>query len=161
MSVETIVNDLRVSALSTDLGGEELQAFARIVDERRLSDGEVLVGEGTRDDRLYIVSEGRLAVTRRAEIGGGNTIAILGPGDLAGELAFIDGSERHSSLVAIGPTRVLGVSKGTLEAEVDRNPRLVWHVLCAIIRRAHEVQRRLSLQALELSNYVFKQHGRY
>jgi len=25
----------------------------------------------------------------------------------------------------------------------------------------HAIQRRLSLQAVELSNYVYKQHGRY
>jgi hypothetical protein len=30
-----------------------------------------------------------------------------------------------------------------------------------IIRVVHETQRRLSAQAVELSNYVYKQHGRY
>jgi hypothetical protein len=31
----------------------------------------------------------------------------------------------------------------------------------AIIRTVHLIQRRLSMQALELQNYVYKQHGRY
>jgi hypothetical protein len=31
----------------------------------------------------------------------------------------------------------------------------------AIIRIAHNVQRRLSIQSVELSNYIYKQHGRY
>ena len=31
----------------------------------------------------------------------------------------------------------------------------------SIIRTVHLVQRRLSMQATELSNYIFKQHGRY
>ena len=158
---DRIVADLRASAFASDLSPAELEALAPIVTSRTLTDGEVLVAEGSRDDHLYVIAEGRLAVVRQAEIGGRNTIAVLTAGELAGELAFIDGSERHSSLVAVGSTRVLGLSRDALEGEVERSPRLVWHVLCAIIRRAHQVQRRLSLQALELSNYVFKQHGRY
>jgi hypothetical protein len=31
----------------------------------------------------------------------------------------------------------------------------------AIVRRVHELQHRLAAQSAELSNYVFKQHGRY
>jgi len=161
MSTERIVNDLRASAFASDLRDDELAALAAIMDEASLVDGEVLVAEGSRDDRLYVVAEGKLVVSRRAEIGERNTIAVLAPGDLVGELAFIDGSERHSSVIAVGNARVLATSRAKLEAELDRSPRLVWHVLCAIIRRAHQTHRRLSLQALELSNYVFKQHGRY
>jgi CRP-like cAMP-binding protein len=161
MSLDRVLADLRGSAFASDLSDDELRALAGIVTVRALSDGEQLLAEGSRDEHLYVVVEGKLAVMRQAEIGGHNTIALLSPGELAGELAFIDGSERHSSLVAVGPTRVLALSRPRLEAELDARPRLVWHVLCAIIRRAHQTQRRLSLQALELSNYVFKQHGRY
>jgi CRP-like cAMP-binding protein len=161
MTDDRTLADLRTSAFASDLAEDELRALAGIVERRSLVDGETLVVEGRADDRLHVVAEGKLAVVRQAEIGGRTTVAMLGPGDLAGELAFIDGSERHSSLVAVGAASVLSLSRATLERELDERPRLVWHVLCAIIRRAHQTHRRLSLQALELSNYVFKQHGRY
>ena len=31
----------------------------------------------------------------------------------------------------------------------------------AIVRVAHQIQRRLSMQQTELSNYIYKQHGKY
>ena len=31
----------------------------------------------------------------------------------------------------------------------------------SIIRGVHQIQRRLSMQQAELSNYIYKQHGRY
>ena len=48
-----------------------------------------------------------------------------------------------------------------LESLIDAQPRIVYEVMCAIVRAAHRVQARLSVQAVELMNYVFKQHGRY
>jgi CRP-like cAMP-binding protein len=143
------------------MSDDDRTRLASLMSARELADGDVLVREGAPDEHLYVVVQGRLAVKRPAELGETTTVTVLTAGDLAGELGFIDGTPRHSSLVASGPTRVLGLTRGTLEREVDAHPRLVWQVLCAILRRVHETQRRLSLQALELSNYVFKQHGRY
>jgi CRP/FNR family cyclic AMP-dependent transcriptional regulator len=37
----------------------------------------------------------------------------------------------------------------------------VYRVMRAIIRVVHQIQRRLSMQQAELSNYIYKQHGRY
>ena len=48
-----------------------------------------------------------------------------------------------------------------LESLLATHPAVVYHVMRGIIRVVHETQRRLSDQAVELSNYVYKQHGRY
>ena len=37
----------------------------------------------------------------------------------------------------------------------------VYHVMRAIIRTVHEIQRRISMHSVELANYIYKQHGRY
>jgi hypothetical protein len=31
----------------------------------------------------------------------------------------------------------------------------------AIVRTVHEIQRRISMQTVELTNYIYKQHGKY
>jgi len=56
---------------------------------------------------------------------------------------------------------VLVLTKRALESMIDAQPRIVYEIMCAIVRAAHRVQARLSVQAVELMNYVFKQHGRY
>jgi hypothetical protein len=56
---------------------------------------------------------------------------------------------------------VLGLARQRLESLLATHPAVVYHVMRGIIRIVHETQRRLSDQAVELSNYVYKQHGRY
>jgi len=89
------------------------------------------------------------------------TVATLAPGDLAGEMGFVDGTSYQSSLVALGSARVLAVDRERLESLLATHPAIVYHVMRAIIRTVHATQRRLSHQAVELSNYIYKQHGRY
>jgi hypothetical protein len=56
---------------------------------------------------------------------------------------------------------VLLLERVGLETLVDRAPRLLYRVMCAIVHSAHQAQTRLAVQASELTNYIVKQHGRY
>ena len=53
------------------------------------------------------------------------------------------------------------VRSDDLEGLLDSNPHLVYRVMRAIVRVVHELQRRLSMQTAELTNYLYKTHGRY
>ena len=75
--------------------------------------------------------------------------------------SFLDGATRFASLMAMSEARVLGLSRGDLEAMLDRDPHLVYRVMRAIVRIVHDIQRRLSMQTVELTNYLYKTHGRY
>lgn len=161
MNDETKLEALRASRLATDLDEAECRVLAEVISVRDLADGEVLVREGTADNHLYVVAKGALSVVRNAGTDNQVAIATLGAGDLAGELGFIDGTERHASLVGIGGARVLGLERERLESLLKAHPVIVYHVMRAIIRTVHLIQRRLSLQAVELTNYIHKQHGRY
>jgi CRP-like cAMP-binding protein len=155
------VASLRASRLASDLDEEEFAVLASRVTVRDLADGEVLVREGESDDHLYVVAEGLVGVVKYIESDTRLTVATLAAGDLAGEMSFVDGTAYRSSLVAIGRARVLGLSREGLESLIPTHPAIVYHVMRAVIRTAHATQRRLSHQAVELSNYIYKQHGRY
>ena len=157
----TRVAALRASKLAADLREDEFAVLADQVTVRELSDGEVLVREGTADNHLYVVAAGVVGVVKYMESDTRLTVATLSPGDLAGEMGFVDGTSYHSSLVALGSARVLGLERERLESLIATHPAVVYHVMRAIIRTVHATQRRLSHQAVELSNYIYKQHGRY
>ena len=160
MTDDTRLQALRASRLAVDLSNDECRILSGLVGMHELADGEILARQGTSDTRLHIVAGGTLAIVR--ETGDERVIVTtLTAGELAGELGFVDGIERHSSLVAQGPTRVLCLERDQLESLLKTHPVIVYHVMRAIIRTVHQIQRRLSLQAAELSNYVYKQHGRY
>jgi CRP/FNR family transcriptional regulator, cyclic AMP receptor protein len=161
MTDQTIVEALRGSRLAAELSDEQLRTLASNLAFRDLQPGEVLVQEGTSDNHLYVVVEGALGVTKNAGTAGGVMLFSLSAGDLVGELSFIDGTLHYASLVAIGPTRVFGLEREKLEALLPAHPEIVYRVMRAIIRTVHEIQRRISMQSVELANYIYKQHGRY
>jgi len=161
MTDQTLVDAVRRSQLATELSELQTHALADNLAFRDLQPDEILVGEGTSDNHLYVIVSGALGVVRNAGSAEQVTLFTLGAGDLVGELSFIDGTKHYASLVATGPTRVIGLERERLEALLPVQPEIVYRVMRAIIRTVHQIQRRLSMQSVELANYIYKQHGRY
>jgi CRP-like cAMP-binding protein len=161
MTQAAILEGLSASKLATEMSPEQRAALAAVMTLRDLSHGEVLVREGDSDDHLYVVASGGIAVVKSEGTGNEVTLNVLRSGDVVGELSFLDGATRYASLVAENGTRVLGLSRGDLEGLLDSNPHLVYRVMRAIVRVVHDLQRRLSMQTAELTNYLYKTHGRY
>jgi len=161
MSDPAVVSALKGSRLATELSPDQLVTLSDHVAFRDLRAGEVLVPEGTSDNHLYVIVSGNLAVVRSAGTAEPVTLFTQGPGDFVGELSFIDATPHYASLVAAGPTRVFGLEREKLEGLLASHPDIVYRVMRAIIRTVHELQRRLSMHSVELTNYIYKQHGRY
>ena len=161
MTDAAIVEGLGKSRIATELTPAQCQTLAATMLARKLAQGEVLVREGDSDDHLYVVVAGSLGVVKAVGTDNEVTINVIRPGDVAGELSFLDGATRFASLVAMGDTQVLSLSRGDLEALLDRDPHLVYRIMRAIVRVVHDIQRRLSMQTAELTNYLYKTHGRY
>jgi CRP-like cAMP-binding protein len=161
MTDPSLVGALHRSRLGTELSEEEASALADNLAFRDLKSGEVLVPEGTSDNHLYVIVNGALGVVRRHGTPDAITLLTLTAGDLVGELSFIDETPHYASLVSIGPTRVFGLEREKLEALLLTRPVLVYRVMRAIVRTVHEIQRRISMQSAELTNYIYKMHGKY
>ena len=147
--------------LATGLAQQQVDLLAGLMRDESFGAGELLAREGTVDDRLVVVVSGTLDVVRHAATPGETVLATLRSGDLAHELGFLDGTPRYASLVASSPARVLMLERARLESLIEADPRVLYAVMRAIVRTTHQLQTRLSMQASELTNYVFKQHGRY
>lgn len=161
MTDPTKVDALRSTRLAAELSADEIRVLAELVTLRDLRQGEVLAREGTVDNHLYSILSGTLGVIKSHGTPAEVTINTLAVGDFVGELGFMDGSEAYASKVALGATRVLGIEREKLESLIDAHPWIVYRVMRAIIRVVHQIQRRLSMQQAELSNYIYKQHGKY
>lgn len=161
MTEAAVLEGLSKSKLAIELNEEECRVLAASMTLRDLKHGEVLVREGSADDHLYVVVSGVLGVVKGSGMEEEVTLNAIRPGDVVGELSFLDGATRYASLVALSDTRVLGLSRPDLEALLESSPKVVYHVMRAIVRVVHEIQRRLSMQTAELTNYLYKTHGRY
>jgi len=161
MTDQTLVDALHRSRLGAELSAEQARTLADHLAFRDLKPDETLVKEGTSDNHLYVIIDGVLGVVKNAGTPEALTLFALSAGDLVGELGFIDQTPHYASLVAMGPTRVFGLEREKLEALLPQHPEIVYRVMRAIIRTVHQIQRRLSMQSTELTNYIYKQHGKY
>jgi len=161
MTDQTKVDALRSTRLAAELSADELQSLAGLATLLELKQGEVLAHEGAVDNHLYAILSGTLGVVKSPGTPAEVMINTLSAGDFMNEMGFMDGSEAYASKVALGATRVLALEREKLESLIDANPWIVYRVMRAIIRGVHEIQRRLSMQQAELSNYIYKQHGKY
>ncbi len=161
MTAPTAYDALRASRLAAELTDPQCRVLAEVITLRDLADGEVLVHEDVSDTHLYVLIAGTLAVARIAGSADELTLFTLKAGDLIGELSFLDDTVHYASVISRGASRVFGLERAQLESLLGREPLIVYRVMRAIVRTVHKVQRRLSAQAAELSNYIYKQHGRY
>lgn len=159
------MNDLSHLVMNSSLGSElttdEATILARTMASRELGDGDFLITEGDNDDALHVLLEGKLEVVKRTGAGEEASLGVLRGGDLAGELSFVDGHAHTVALRALCATTVLSLTREDFEALVDGNPQLVYKVMRSVARSAHKIMHRMNAEFIELSNYIFKQHGRY
>jgi CRP-like cAMP-binding protein len=153
---------VRASKLATELDDAQARVLAGVTQLRDLADDEVLIGEGQSDDRLYVIVSGAIAVSKRDQPNGEwLNLNVLTRGDLVGELAFMDARPHYATLRALGQTRVLVLERAALEGLLETHPRVVYNVMRAIFRVVHGIMHRLGAQQSELTNYIYKQHGKY
>ena len=161
MTDQALVEALQHSRLGAELTVEQAKTLAESLRFRDLALDEVLVEQGTSDNHLYVIVRGALGVVRNASTPERVTLLTLTTGDLVGELSFIDETPHYASLVATTPTRVFGLERERLESLLHTHPDIVYRVMRAIVRTVHEIQRRISMHSAELTNYIYKQHGKY
>ena len=143
------------SPLGVELENGEMEFLGGLMQERHLSDGDFLIEDGSGDDSLHVILAGKVEVVKRS------SLAVLREGELAGELSFIDGTPHTVGLRALCDTHILSLDRETFEGIIDSHPQLVYKVMRAVARSAHRIVHRMNTEFMELSNYIFKQHGRY
>lgn len=149
------------SVLGPELSEESAGKLADLMQTRSVADGDFLITEGVADHSLHVLLSGKLEVVKQTGAGETASLGILRDGDLVGELSFVDGEPHSVGLRALTDCQVLSLERSAFETIVESDPKLVYTVMRAVARSAHRTMRRMNAEFIELSNYIFKQHGRY
>ncbi len=119
---------LRRIPLFAGLDDAELARLAAVADTVELEAGDVLIREGDAGDALFVVLDGELAVTKRS----GKVdvpLAVVGPGEVQGELAVLEGRPRTATVRAVGPATLLRLRRDALLDVLGRQPELALSLL--------------------------------
>lgn len=137
-TVRALAHRLRDLPVFEGLSRRELAKIERASSERTLRSGEVLVREGAPANAMFVLLSGSVEVLRRDKRGTDYVVAEIGPGELIGEIAPIEGRPRSATVRALVPCKVLVLPEPLLRTQ----PNLLINVARAMSSRlrAHSDQ---------------------
>lgn len=104
-------------------------------------DAAVLMAEGDFADGMFAIVDGKVEVTFHDRRGGEHKVAVLGPGEIVGEMALLTGMRRNATAVARGELAALEITKVTFEEMFARAPDLIDRFSEVLARRQAELTR--------------------
>jgi CRP/FNR family cyclic AMP-dependent transcriptional regulator len=133
--VEDAERVLRRAPLFEGLDEDNARVLRRQMTEVHLNRGEHLFLEGQDGDRMYVVLDGKLKLTRAAADGRENLLSVLGPGEMFGELSLFDPRPRTSSASAVTDATLAALTHEALRPWLYERPEVSMHMLQALARR--------------------------
>lgn len=109
-----------------DFSPTEIEKIAAICRPVSFREGEVMVEEGARGRDLFLIQRGRVSITLskspgRYDLG---TITKCEPGQVVGELSFIDGARRSTWVIALDAVEALQITWADFSRLVEEDLRI-------------------------------------
>jgi CRP/FNR family transcriptional regulator len=157
--------------LFSALDRESAAALRTSISEVQLSKGQTLFAENETGDRLYVVLEGKIKLSRTAPDGRENLLSVLGPSEMFGELSLFDPRPRTASATALTDVRLAGLGHDDLRPWLTGRPEVALHLLRALAQRLRrtndvladlvftDVPGRVAKQLLQLAQRFGTQEG--
>jgi CRP/FNR family cyclic AMP-dependent transcriptional regulator len=126
---EINVKCLEVIPLFTGLKREALEPLCAGAHRVTLSAGEILFQQGDPGETMYLIEEGRVTVYTHGADNQEIVLDILGPDQVIGELALLDGKPRSATVRALTDCQLLALDRGPFMAHLRQNPETAIHLL--------------------------------
>ena len=135
---------VRRAPLFKALDDEAASALQSEMSRSHMERGDVLFHEGDRGDTLYVIAEGKIKLGRTSPDGRENLVAILGPGEMFGELSLFDPGPRTMTATAVAETQLLGLGNDSLTGPASGRPEVSKALLAALAQRLRRTNAHLA-----------------
>jgi signal transduction histidine kinase len=132
--------------LFSSLSPEDLQRLASVARRVLVPADTLVIEEGGTGDGLHIVLRGELLVSRRDE-GRDHVLAVLGPGELVGEMSLVDDSPRSASVRAREETELIVVDPLEFRRLIASSSTAALIIMRTIMGRLRSTEASLRQQA--------------
>ena len=120
---------------------KDLSRIGRAVVERKYKKGETIVKEGEQAVAFFIITKGKMDVTRGAGAKK-QKLNVLGPGSVFGDQALLDGGPRAATVTALDDAECLVLSRWDFVAELRTNPHMAVAMLPILSKRLRQANER-------------------
>ncbi len=125
-----------------NLSDGEIQFVESLCHEERYAPGDILFVEGTRADRFFIVTSGKVEVWKNFYDAKADLLAVHGPGHFFGEMALVDELPRSATVVAREETSLVSIYREDFRTLVQEHPPIALSVMTSIsflVRSSNEL----------------------
>jgi CRP/FNR family transcriptional regulator, cyclic AMP receptor protein len=126
---------LRSSPIFRGVAEELLTEVAALCRNRIYRRGDAVFKEGTAGTKLYGVISGRLLITTASEKGLELHLNVIEPGEIVGEIAFLDGGPRTATGRAAETSTCFEMDRAAFFKLLERSPELSTHLLQLVCKR--------------------------
>ncbi len=131
---------------------EELRALGS---ERRYGAGVAIFHHGDEPGSVLLLIEGRVKVALLGPQGREAILGFVGPGELVGDVAALDGGPRSATVEAVDPVRALVVPRAAFERFASARPEAALALLRSLARRLRQAdEQRLEFAAYDVVGRV-------
>jgi len=127
-----------------DATGEEMQALVQTIHPRTFQKGEMIYFPGELANHVYLVREGMIRLARITPEGRTFILEMFSPGDIFGEMALAGQDRRSETAEAMRDCSLWGVPRATLQAIVEKNPKMALQITKIIGFRRLQIENRVS-----------------
>lgn len=114
---------------------EALSQIAHAIKLRSYQAGEVIIEEGEMGDRLYIIVDGKVSVSRHSE-----HLTTFEHPAVFGDLAVLDDSPRVVTVTALEDSDMLELKKDDLKAILEINPEPYPGIVSFLCKRVRQFE---------------------
>jgi len=142
--VSTLVRSILAQAsIFEGLDSAQIDALARMAVRKTYRTRETVLRKGDPAMQIYVIAKGRLkAITAGAE-GRQAALSIMGPGEVFGEVAVLDGEPRSATISALEPCELIILNRNEFFHFLERNPSAAIGLLQVLARRLRRLSERV------------------
>ena len=104
--------------------------------------GDTIIRQGDAGKCMYVIQEGEVEVVRSYDHGDVR-LAVLGQGDIFGEISLLGNERRSASVFAIGEVRVITVDKRVFLQRLQEDLTLAFRIFQTMAARIRNMNSRL------------------
>jgi len=126
--------DIQGSVMLRDLTDDDLQTLAALCETRQMGEGTTIFIENMPGEALFLIRKGIVRVSKMFAEGDEKTLVVLGPEDIFGEMAIIDGLPRSATARVAEDAELISLKKRDFEILSKKSPDLALKMVMNIVK---------------------------
>ncbi len=110
--------------LFNNLNKDRMMELNRMISDRNVEGEQPIYFANEPSKTIYFLKTGRVKITKYLADGSEKIIAIINPGEIFGEMAYLDEGQRTDFAVTVEPSMICAINKNDLAAFIEKNPEL-------------------------------------